>query len=149
MPNVKAPDPIDVYVGDRVRTRRLQINMSQNTLAKRLGLTFQQIEKYEKGANRVGASRLQKISKILGIPASFLFEGAPGPKSQAASAPSLPKELLEIMGTAQGRRLVEAVGRISNTRTRNELARLIEIIADAPASKRAYRRKTLGEGRLG
>jgi hypothetical protein len=73
---------------------------------------------------------------------SFLFEGAPIPKSRAASTPSLPKELLEIMRTARGRRLVEAVGRISNN-TRIELARLIEIVADEPALKRVYRKKTL------
>jgi transcriptional regulator with XRE-family HTH domain len=144
MPTVKAPDPIDAYVGDRIRTCRLGLSMSQHTLAKGIGLTFQQIQKYEKGANRIGASRLQKIAKILGVPVPFLFEGAPGPKSRAASTPSLPNELLEIMGTAKGRRLIEAVGRISNTDTRNGLARLIEAIADGPALKRAYRKRTGG-----
>lgn len=144
MPVVKGLDPIDAYVGDRIRTCRVDIGMSQRTLAKRLGLTFQQIHKYEKGANRVGAGRLQKTAKILGVTVSFLFEGAPGPKSRAASTPNLPNELLEIMGTAQGRRLIKAVGRISNTNTRTELARLIETIADRQAPKRAYRKKTLG-----
>lgn len=143
MPTVKGLDPIDAYVGDRIRTCRLDISMNQRTLANRLGLSFQQIQKYEKGANRIGASRLQKISKILGVPVSFLFEGAPMRKSRAASRPSLPKELLEIMRTARGRRLVEAVGRISNN-TRIELARLIEIVADEPALRRVYRKKTLG-----
>jgi transcriptional regulator with XRE-family HTH domain len=141
MPTVKAFDPIDAYVGERVRACRLRISMSQHTLAKRLGLTFQQIQKYEKGANRVSASRLQQISKIIGVPVTFFFEGSPGPKSRA-SKPALPNELLEIMRTAQGRRLIEAVGRISNPNTRTELARLIEIIADGLASKRGYRRKT-------
>ncbi len=144
MPVVTGLDPIDAYVGDRIRTCRVDIGMSQRTLANRLGLTFQQIHKYEKGANRVGAGRLQKAAKILGVTVSFLFEGAPGPKSRAASTPSLPNELLEIMGTAQGRRLIEAVGRISNTNTRTELARLIETIADRQTPKRASRKKTLG-----
>jgi transcriptional regulator with XRE-family HTH domain len=66
MPTVKGLDPIDAYVGDRIRTCRLDISMNQRTLANRLGPSFQQIQKYEKGANRIGASRLQKISKILG-----------------------------------------------------------------------------------
>jgi transcriptional regulator with XRE-family HTH domain len=144
MPTIKGLDPIDAYVGDRIRTCRFDIGMSQKTLANGVGLSFQQIQKYEKGANRVGASRLQKISKILGVPLSFLFEGAPVPKSRAAKTPSLPKELQEIMGTAKGRRLIEAIGRISNADTRNELARLIEAVADGPALKRAYRKKTLG-----
>jgi transcriptional regulator with XRE-family HTH domain len=143
MPTVKTPDPIDAFVGNRVRTRRLHIGMRQDALAKKIGLTFQQIQKYEKGANRIGASRLQKISKILGVTVSFLFEGAPISASRGASTPGLPKEVLEITRSAQGRRLVEAVGRISNN-TRNELARLIEIITDEPAPKRAYRKKTLG-----
>ncbi len=73
----KAPNPIDKYVGSRVRMRRIMLGMSQEKLGEALGLTFQQIQKYEKGTNRVGASRIQQISEILQVPVSFLFEGGP------------------------------------------------------------------------
>lgn len=67
------PDPVDVHVGACIRTRRLLIGMNQETLAKALGLTFQQVQKYEGGANRVSASRLAEIAKVLGVPISYFF----------------------------------------------------------------------------
>src|SRR5436190_23724934 len=73
----KAPNPTDKHVGARVRMRRMMLGMSQEKLGDALGLTFQQVQKYEKGANRIGASRLQQISNILQVPVSFFFEGAP------------------------------------------------------------------------
>ena len=73
----KAPNPIDKHVGSRVRMRRMMLSMSQEKLGDALGLTFQQVQKYEKGTNRIGASRLQQISNILQVPVSFFFEGAP------------------------------------------------------------------------
>ena len=73
----KAPNPIDKHVGSRVRMRRMMLAMSQEKLGDALGLTFQQVQKYEKGTNRIGASRLQQISHILQVPVSFFFDGAP------------------------------------------------------------------------
>src|SRR3974390_3882615 len=73
----KAPNPIDKHVGSRVRMRRMMLAMSQEKLGDALGLTFQQVQKYEKGTNRNGASRLQQISSILQVPVAFFFEGAP------------------------------------------------------------------------
>ena len=73
----KAPNPVDKYVGSRMRMRRIMLGMSQEKLGEALGLTFQQIQKYEKGTNRIGASRLQQISYILQVPVAFFFEGAP------------------------------------------------------------------------
>ena len=73
----KAPNPIDKHVGSRVRMRRMMLSMSQEKLGDALGLTFQQVQKYEKGTNRIGASRLQQISNILQVPVAFFFEGAP------------------------------------------------------------------------
>src|ERR1044072_1365423 len=73
----KAPNPIDRHVGSRVRMRRMMLSMSQEKLGEALGLTFQQGQKYEKGANRIGASRLQQIARILQVPVSFFFDGAP------------------------------------------------------------------------
>jgi transcriptional regulator with XRE-family HTH domain len=69
------PDPIDVHVGARIRTRRLLIGMNQETLARALDLTFQQVQKYEGGANRVSASRLSQIAKVLGVPIAYFFTG--------------------------------------------------------------------------
>jgi len=74
----KAPNPTDKHVGARVRMRRMMLGMSQEKLGDALGLTFQQVQKYEKGANRIGASRLQQIAHILQVPVSFFFEGLAG-----------------------------------------------------------------------
>src|SRR3970040_1780121 len=87
----KVPNPTDKHVGARVRMRRMMLAMSQEKLGDALGLTFQQVQKYEKGANRIGASRLQQISHILQVPVAFFFEGAPNllPRSSEFSeAPS-------------------------------------------------------------
>ena len=95
----KAPNPIDRHVGSRVRMRRMMLGMSQEKLGDALGITFQQIQKYEKGANRIGASRLQHISEVLQVPAAFFFEGAPSlpeartPKNATAS----PDTFMDLM----------------------------------------------------
>jgi transcriptional regulator with XRE-family HTH domain len=87
--STKAPNPVDKYVGSRVRMRRIMLGMSQEKLGEALGLTFQQVQKYEKGTNRVGASRLQQISEVLQVPVSFLFDGGPsGTAGGEASAES-------------------------------------------------------------
>lgn len=72
--NKKTPNPIDIFVGSRVRLRRLMVGMSQEALADRLGVTFQQVQKYEKGTNRISASRLQAISDVFRVPPSFFFQ---------------------------------------------------------------------------
>src|ERR1700676_3792628 len=86
----KAPNPIDKHVGSRVRMRRMMLGMSQEKLGDALGLTFQQVQKYEKGSNRIGASRLQQISLILQVPISFSFEGAPAPPGDQFSLGEAP-----------------------------------------------------------
>src|SRR6478672_7773752 len=78
----KVPNPIDRHVGSRVRMRRMMLGMSQEKLGDALGLTFQQVQKYEKGANRIGASRLQQISQILQVPVSFFCEGGPAQRAE-------------------------------------------------------------------
>lgn len=82
----KSPNPTDKYVGSRVRMRRLMLEMSQEKLGEKLGLTFQQVQKYEKGTNRIGASRLQHISQILKVPVSFFFDGALGKQADDGSS---------------------------------------------------------------
>lgn len=100
------PNPIDIHVGSRVRLRRTLLGMSQEKLGEAIGLTFQQVQKYERGANRIGASRLFELSKVLDVPVSFFFDdmptatsGGPVPGIAAASAgePDLAKrEILEL-----------------------------------------------------
>src|SRR5690242_21949001 len=77
LPRKKAPNPIDQHVGSRVRMRRMMLGMSQEKLGAALGLTFQQVQKYEKGTNRIGASRMAQISETLQVPVAFFYEGAP------------------------------------------------------------------------
>jgi transcriptional regulator with XRE-family HTH domain len=89
MASKKQPNPIDVHVGSRVRLRRMMLGMSQEKLGENLGITFQQIQKYEKGTNRIGASRLQHIARVLSMPVSYFFEGAPGLSAAAAMADGL------------------------------------------------------------
>src|ERR1700724_4038882 len=82
----RSGNPIDRHVGSRVRMRRMMLGMSQTKLGDSLGVSFQQVQKYEKGSNRIGASRLQHISSILQVTAEFLFEGAPGQRKGAGEA---------------------------------------------------------------
>ena len=84
----KTPNPIDVHVGSRVRARRQAVGMSQEKLGDALGLTFQQVQKYEKGVNRVSGSRLQQLTNILQVPVAYFFEGGPGQLKARGSAPS-------------------------------------------------------------
>ncbi|MCF8479141.1 MAG: helix-turn-helix transcriptional regulator [Rhodospirillum sp.] len=87
---VKSPDPVDVHVGRRLRLRRTLLGMSQEQLANAVGVTFQQIQKYERGSNRVSASRLYDISKVLGVPVAFFFEDIGEDVTAVRKAPALP-----------------------------------------------------------
>ena len=121
----KPPNPVDVYVGQRVRMRRIEINMSQEFLGENIGLTFQQIQKYEKGTNRIGASRIQQIGKVLEVPAKFFFEGAPGGWEGETSSHTSPA-LLELLGTREGQILINSFVRITDAEIRRSFVCLIE-----------------------
>ncbi len=128
----KVPNPIDRHVGARVRMRRLLVSMSQERLGEALGITFQQIQKYEKGANRIGASRLQQIAKILGVPVEFFFEGAPsGDIVMAVGFGELPQSnfVSDFMATSEGVQLTRAFVRISDAQVRRRLIDLVEALA--------------------
>src|SRR5215510_2472232 len=120
----KAPNPIDQHVGSRVRMRRLMLAMSQEKLGDALGLTFQQVQKYEKGANRIGASRLEQISHILQVPVAFFFEGA-----LIGSALSM-AQIDDFVSDSDGLRLMRAFMRIDNATLRRRIAMLVQEIAD-------------------
>jgi transcriptional regulator with XRE-family HTH domain len=127
----KAPNPIDKHVGSRVRMRRMMLSMSQEKLGDALGLTFQQVQKYEKGTNRIGASRLQQIAHILQVPVSFFFEGAPHSPGQThglGEAPS-PAYVSDFLATSDGLSLTKAFMRIKNSKLRRRIVDLVEQIA--------------------
>jgi transcriptional regulator with XRE-family HTH domain len=129
--STKAPNPVDKYVGSRVRMRRIMLGMSQEKLGEALGLTFQQVQKYEKGTNRVGASRLQQISEILQVPVSFLFDGGP---SGAVNAEGFreggsPAYVSDFLATSEGLALTRAFTRITDAKMRRSIVELVEQIA--------------------
>jgi transcriptional regulator with XRE-family HTH domain len=128
----KAPNPTDKHVGAKVRMRRMMLGMSQEKLGDALGLTFQQVQKYEKGANRIGASRLQHISNILQVPVAFFFEGAPQtpglPPSNFGDAPS-PAYVSDFLATSDGLALTKAFMGIKDAKLRRRIVDLVEQIA--------------------
>jgi transcriptional regulator with XRE-family HTH domain len=127
----KTPNPIDKYVGSRVRMRRMMLGMSQEKLGNALGLTFQQVQKYEKGTNRIGASRLQQISNILQVPVSFFFEGAPDQSARTdelGEAPS-PLYVADFLATSDGLALTRAFMRIEDAKLRRKIVELVEQMA--------------------
>jgi transcriptional regulator with XRE-family HTH domain len=128
--STKAPNPVDKYVGSRVRMRRIMLGMSQEKLGEALGLTFQQVQKYEKGTNRVGASRLQQISEILQVPVSFLFDGGPSGMANSANfSESSPAYISDFLATSEGLALTRAFTRIPDSKLRRSIVELVEQIA--------------------
>ena len=129
----KDPHHIDVHVGGRVRLRRMMVGMSQERLGEKLGLTFQQIQKYEKGANRIGASRLYDIAQVLGVGVEFFFEDVPEevePTSteEASSADSAPR-LMNFVSSAEGLQLNTAFSRIECEETRKRIVDLVKTLS--------------------
>jgi transcriptional regulator with XRE-family HTH domain len=122
--------PTDKHVGARLRMRRLMLDKSQEEIANALGLTFQQVQKYEKGANRISASRLQHLCKILGVRIPFFFEGLPDmPEIDGESA-----ALNGVFATADGLALVTAYTRIRDPKVRRAIVALVEQITAKPES---------------
>jgi transcriptional regulator with XRE-family HTH domain len=130
----KAPNPIDKYVGSRVRMRRMMLGMSQEKLGNALGLTFQQVQKYEKGTNRIGASRVQQISNILQVPVSFFFDGAPdiSQRTEGLSEAPSPLYIADFLATSDGLALTRAFMRIDDARLRRKIVELVEQMAGGP-----------------
>jgi transcriptional regulator with XRE-family HTH domain len=127
----RAPSPVDKHVGSRVRMRRVMLGMSREKLSDDLGLTWQQVQKYENGKNRIGASRLQHISHILQIPVPFFFEGAPhlpGQPEGIVEAP-WPAYVSEFLATTDGLALTKAFMRVKAPRLRRRIVELVREIA--------------------
>lgn len=131
----KTPNPVDVHVGSRVRMRRMMMSMSQERLGEQLGITFQQIQKYEKGSNRIGASRLQEIARVLQAPVAFFFEGAPGgEEGQPGFAEgSSSSYVTDFLTSSEGVSLNRAFARIADSKVRRRVIDLVEALADKPS----------------
>lgn len=123
MKKVKRPQPLDIEVGRLIRLRRFSLKLSQTDLADRIGVTFQQVQKYEKGVNRIGASRLQQIATALEVPVSYFF----GDASRRSGKPA--SEILELVQNPHSLRLLKAFTKIKSPSTQHSLLALAETIA--------------------
>jgi len=127
----KSPNATDTHVGNRVRMRRLMLDLSQTQLAAEFGITFQQVQKYEKGTNRISASRLQQISYVLQVPIPFFFEGLPTQKNaskRTAEAPS-PAYVSDFLASSDGLSLVKSYTRIKSPSLRRAIVNVVSTLA--------------------
>ena len=124
-------DPIDVHVGLRIRSMRRQRSMTQDALAKSIGVTFQQVQKYERGTNRISASMLVRTARALGCAVSSLLP--PSEEAESPVLPPIPHQVMRLVGTIRGvEELVQAFGRIASQEEREEVLRLAAVLAKRP-----------------
>ncbi|MCQ8183850.1 helix-turn-helix domain-containing protein [Parvularcula maris] len=140
--NKRAPHPIDVHVGSRVRLRRMMQGISQDKLGEELGLTFQQVQKYEKGVNRIGASRLYEIARILSVPVQFFYDDyGDGPETLIGFAETQRKfggaeakdergDFLATLSTPEGMQLCRAFSKIKDYQVRRRVLDLVKALGD-------------------
>lgn len=131
----KRVNPIDVDVGRRIRIRRIQLELSQTFVADKLGITFQQVQKYEKGTNRVSASRLQNIAELLDVPVSFFFGDSGGQSAQG-------DKVLDFLENAYGIRLIKAFAQIKNRGLQISLVDLVEKLTQPETDEKSAKPKT-------
>lgn len=125
------PDPVDVHVGGRVRLRRMVLGMSQDALGKALGLTFQQVQKYEKGANRIGAGRLKQLSELLEVPIQFFYEDYDTPVGAFGFAePGDDDPFMELLHSQEGVELCRCYASIEDPKVRKRVLELVRSIAE-------------------
>jgi len=131
----KNPGPVDRHVGSRVRMRRIMIGMSQEKLGEALGVTFQQVQKYEKGANRISASRMQSIAQVLSVSVSYFFDGAPldAPADGVAGfgEPVQAEYSLGLLSTPEGIALARAFAGIEDLKLRRRVVDLVVALAES------------------
>jgi transcriptional regulator with XRE-family HTH domain len=131
---MKLKDPLDIHVGSRVRMQRLLRKLTQQDLADALGLSFQQIQKYEKGKSRIGAARLQLIARTLSVPVAFFFEGSPVEQGEAPDMPDLNTSsdaafVHRMAAMSDGLRLARAFTSISDSSVRRQIVDIVESLA--------------------
>ena len=132
--NSRRANPIDKHVGERVRLRRMLLGMSQERLGDQLGLTFQQVQKYEKGVNRIGASRLFDLAQVLGVPIQYFYENMPTAVSGLPQAPGFADKkgeayVSDFLSSRDGVELNKAFARISDPRIRRSIVDMVRSIA--------------------
>ena len=127
----KDPQPVDRHVGSRVRMRRMMVGMSQEKLGEACGITFQQIQKYEKGTNRMGAGRLHHIARVLDVPIEFFYEGASS--DQDANRPTMidgqSRSMTDFLATSEGLELVRAFTAIKDSKVRRRIVDVAKAVA--------------------
>jgi transcriptional regulator with XRE-family HTH domain len=133
---MRDPDLVDRHVGSRLRLLRMQAGMSQEALGNRLGLTFQQVQKYEKGQNRIGASRLYQLSRILRTPVGFFFDGLP---DETSDDPAVLSPTLGFLSTSEGYELNVAFSRVRDAGARRKIVELVQSLAALPSEGDAGR----------
>ena len=131
----KQANPIDIQVGNRVRIRRMLIGMSQERLGDLLGLTFQQVQKYEKGVNRIGAGRLFEMARILNVPVDFFYEGVNAHTGQAGAADGESAPVMEFVSSGEGLQLSLAFMKIKDAKVRKRVLDLVKSLAEEEAQK--------------
>lgn len=129
MSDERLANSVDERIGKRVKGRRLEVDLSQEKLADLVGVTFQQIQKYENGVNRIAASRLWEMSKALGVPVQYFYEGLSvnGPGVAEEAAPGL---VYDMMATAEGQRLLQIFGAIKSAKVRRRVVDLVRVMAE-------------------
>jgi transcriptional regulator with XRE-family HTH domain len=128
LPKKKA-NPVDAHVGYRVRVRRMLIGMSQERLGELLGLTFQQVQKYERGINRIGAGRLFEVAEILGVPISFFYEGVDGVQAAGGAGGGQPSAVMDFLSSSEGIQLSTAFMSIKDVKVRRRILDLVRTIS--------------------
>jgi transcriptional regulator with XRE-family HTH domain len=128
MLNTKAPQPLDAQIGARMRLRRISMKMNQESLADALGVTFQQVQKYENGKNRVSASRLQAVADVLDVPITYFFDGSGSSKAGGGNA-STHDDVVKLLQTRDAIRMARAYSAITDARLRVGVLHLAESIA--------------------
>jgi transcriptional regulator with XRE-family HTH domain len=139
----EAPDPVDISVGGRLRQRRTLLGMSQDKLGRAVGLTFQQIQKYERGVNRIGASRLLQLSRVLGVPIAYFFDDVPAPKSGRAAQQTVTATPAENdpFSRRETMELVRAYYAITNPYVRKRVLDLVRALSRSPTAKALLKSK--------
>ena len=136
--NPRGPNAVDRHVGSRVRLRRQLLNMSQEKLGEELGVTFQQVQKYERGANRIGAGRLWNLARVLDVPVSFFFEGASETAGQSGFADGDQTPIIDdFIQSADGVQLAQAFARIRDSKVRRRILELVRTLAAEEAEASA------------
>ena len=129
----KQANPIDAQVGNRVRLRRMLIGMSQERLGELLGLTFQQVQKYEKGVNRIGAGRLFEVSRILGVPIDYFYEGVNSQLAGGVAENEASPPVMEFVSSGEGLQLSLAFMKIKDPKLRKRVLDLVKQMAEDAA----------------